>query len=80
RLASRGCGACGASRGYSVAREARELGERDVRAYGSPYAGAEGEAAGLAGAVLGGILLAEDADGGPPAAYGGPLTRSRHHP
>ncbi|MEU0049650.1 hypothetical protein [Streptomyces sp. NPDC006309] len=78
--AARELGAGRASRADSVAREARELGERDVRAYGSPYAGAEGEAAGLAGAVLGGILLAEDADGGPPAAYGGPLTRSRHHP
>ncbi|MEU3857778.1 hypothetical protein AB0F03_10445 [Streptomyces sp. NPDC028722] len=77
--AVRELGAGRASRADSVAREARELGERDVRAYGSPYAGAEGEAAGLAGAVLGGVLLAEDPDGGPPAAYGGPLTRSRHH-
>lgn len=77
--AVRELGAGRASRADSVARAARELGERDVRAYGSPYAGAEGEAAGLAGAVLGGILLAEDADGGPPAGYGGPLTRSRHH-
>ncbi|MFF9086950.1 hypothetical protein ACF1BE_11135 [Streptomyces sp. NPDC014991] len=77
--AVRELGAGRPGRADPVAREARELGERDVRAYGSPYAGAEGEAAGLAGAVLGGVLLAEEPDGGPPASYGGPLTRSRHH-
>ncbi len=41
--------------------------------------GTGADMAGLAGAVLGGILLAEEADGGPPAGFGGPRTRSRHH-
>jgi hypothetical protein len=56
-------------------RQARQLAERDVRAYGTPY----GESLETGGAVLGGILL--DArpgrgDGGP-ASYGGPDTRGR---
>ncbi|MFI5973969.1 hypothetical protein [Streptomyces sp. NPDC051452] len=57
--------------------QARELAERDVRGHGDPYAGGDGEAAGLVGAILGGILLAEDPDGGPPASFGGPRTRGR---
>ncbi|MFF8910888.1 hypothetical protein [Streptomyces olivaceoviridis] len=57
-----------------VAGEARRLADRDVRAHG-----AEGDATGPAGAVLGGILLGEDPDGGPPPAFGGPRTRSRLH-
>ncbi|MEU6574416.1 hypothetical protein [Streptomyces sp. NPDC046805] len=60
-----------------LAREARELAERDVRAHGNPYAGPAEHASGLAGAVLGGILLAEEPDGGPPAGFGGPQTRGR---
>lgn len=62
----------------TVSRHARELAERDVRAHGNPYAGTDGDSAGLAGAILGGILLAEDPDGGPPASFGGPETRGRH--
>ncbi|GGN82505.1 hypothetical protein GCM10011579_070230 [Streptomyces albiflavescens] len=54
-----------------LARQARELAERDVRAYGHPYGAAEG--AGAGGAVLGGILLS----GGGPASFGGPRTRTR---
>ncbi|MBL1087590.1 hypothetical protein JK359_37600 [Streptomyces actinomycinicus] len=77
--AARELGEGSAGRADSAAGEARELAERDVRAHGTPYAGAGGDAAGLAGAVLGGILLAEDPDGGPPAGFGGPGTRSRHH-
>ncbi|MCG0062560.1 hypothetical protein [Streptomyces tricolor] len=77
--AVRELGAGGLARADAVAREARELAEREVRAHGTPFVGTEGAAAGLAGAVLGGILLAEDPDGGPPAAFGGPETRSRHH-
>ncbi|WP_037912872.1 hypothetical protein [Streptomyces sp. NRRL WC-3744] len=57
-----------------VAGEARRLADRDVRTHGT-----EGDAAGLAGAVLGGVLLGEDPDGGPPPAFGGPGTRSRLH-
>ncbi|MFE9609073.1 hypothetical protein [Streptomyces sp. NPDC006012] len=60
-----------------LARAARTLAERDVRVHGTPYAGAAGHDLGLAGAVLGGVLLGEDPDGGPPASFGGPLTRGR---
>ncbi|MFJ5970355.1 hypothetical protein [Streptomyces sp. NPDC093060] len=60
-----------------LAREARDLAERDVRTHGNPYA--DGHATGLTGAVLGGILLAEEPDGGPPAGFGGPETRGRRH-
>ncbi|MEW2624854.1 hypothetical protein [Streptomyces sp. NPDC048106] len=59
----------------TAAREARDLAERDVRAHGTPYAGSA--AAGLPGAVLGGVLLAEEPDAGPPAGFGGPATRGR---
>ncbi|MEU0007590.1 hypothetical protein ABZ079_25745 [Streptomyces sp. NPDC006314] len=59
-------------------RRARELAERDVRAHGNPYAGPDGDSTGLIGAVLGGILLAEDPAGGPPASFGGPQSRGRH--
>ncbi|MEV0178174.1 hypothetical protein AB0I54_02540 [Streptomyces sp. NPDC050625] len=61
----------------ALAREARELAERDVRAHGNPYDGATDRASGRTGAVLGGILLAEEPDGGPPAGFGGPDTRDR---
>ncbi|MFI6459316.1 hypothetical protein [Streptomyces sp. NPDC050538] len=58
--------------------EARELAEQDVRVHGNPYAGtADEHTSGVAGAVLGGILLGEDPDGGPPLAFGGPDTRKR---
>ncbi|MEU6321853.1 TPM domain-containing protein [Streptomyces sp. NPDC047009] len=66
----------------SLARQARQSAERDVRAHGTPYG--EGDWAG--GAVLGGILLdaphrtadrpGHPGDGGP-ASYGGPGTRGR---
>ncbi|MFY4723871.1 hypothetical protein [Streptomyces sp. LaBMicrA B280] len=61
----------------TAAREARALAERDVRAHGTPYP--DTATTGLPGAVLGGILLAEDPDGGPPATFGGPSTRGRRH-
>jgi hypothetical protein len=54
--------------------EARELAEQDVRVHGNPYSGG---AEHTGGAVLGGILLGEDPDGGPPLAFGGPGTRKR---
>jgi hypothetical protein len=63
----------------TLARQARELAERDVRTHGNPYAASEPLPAGLPGAVLGGILLAEDPDAGPPTSFGGPRTRNRHH-
>ncbi|MEU9476811.1 hypothetical protein [Streptomyces sp. NPDC048191] len=76
--AARELGAGHADRADATARRARDLAERDVRAHGNPHTSADGDAPGLAGAVLGGVLLAEDPDGGPPASYGGPRTRSRH--
>ncbi|WP_405868749.1 hypothetical protein [Streptomyces sp. NBC_01515] len=58
--------------------EARESAEQDVRVHGNPYAGAADEhTSGVGGAVLGGILLGEDPDGGPPLTFGGPATRKR---
>ncbi|MFE2418473.1 hypothetical protein [Streptomyces hokutonensis] len=51
---------------------ARELAEQDVRVHGNPYSGGAGH---TSGAVLGGVLLGEDPDGGPPLAFGGPDTR-----
>ncbi|WP_405916206.1 hypothetical protein [Streptomyces sp. NBC_00728] len=63
----------GVRRADELAREARRLAERDVRAYGNPAGGLGG--AGAGGAVLGGVLLS-DGDGGP-VSYGGPRTRGR---
>ncbi|MFJ3893592.1 hypothetical protein [Streptomyces sp. NPDC090083] len=61
-----------------LALEARESAEQDVRTHGNPYAGAaDGPTSGVGGAVLGGILLGEDPDGGPPLGFGGPDTRGR---
>ncbi|WP_306499288.1 hypothetical protein [Streptomyces sp. YU58] len=63
----------------TLAREARDLAEQDVRVHGNPVAGAAGHASGVAGAVLGGILLGSngDEDGGVPVSFGGPRTRGR---
>lgn len=68
----------------ACARHARELAERDVRAHGNPYGGRSEHATGVAGAVLGGILLGDlpDTDqtrltGGAPVSFGGPATRAR---
>ncbi|MGW1162956.1 TPM domain-containing protein [Streptomyces sp. NPDC002519] len=68
----------------ALGRQARQLAERDVRAYGTPY----GEGLWTGGAVLGGILLdaprrpgapaGHPGDGGP-AGYGGPGTRAREN-
>ncbi|MFF0791082.1 hypothetical protein, partial [Streptomyces spiralis] len=61
----------------TLARQARHLAEQDVRVHGNPYAGDAEPAAGTAGAVLGGVLLGEEPDGGPPTGFGGPHTRDR---
>lgn len=68
----------------AFARQARELAERDVRAHGNPYGGRPEHTNGVAGAVLGGILLgdlpdaaAEALTGGAPGSFGGPATRVR---
>ncbi|MFJ9628487.1 hypothetical protein ACIRU8_12405 [Streptomyces sp. NPDC101175] len=60
-----------------LALRARESAEQDVRVHGNPYSG---PAEHTAGAVLGGVLLGEDPDGGPPPAFGGPDTRKRGGP
>ncbi|SFN76223.1 hypothetical protein SAMN04487980_103118 [Streptomyces sp. cf124] len=70
-----------AHRADTLAAEARGLAEQDVRAYGNPYGGPVGD--GLAGALLGGIVLGEPAedtgrtDPRGPACYGGTATRAR---
>ncbi|MFI6035535.1 hypothetical protein ACIBBD_15420 [Streptomyces sp. NPDC051315] len=70
----------------TLALEARELAEQDVRVRGNPYAGVAGGAAGASsavsatagtsGAVLGGIVPAEDPEGGCPAGFAAPPVRT----
>lgn len=71
----------------AFALRARELAEQDVRAHGNPYGGRPEHTNGVAGAVLGGILLgdlpdaaAEALTGGAPGSFGGPATRARRGP
>jgi hypothetical protein len=74
-------------RADTLAREARELAEQDVRVRGNLYPGT-GHLSGDAGAFLGGILLADVTSGAPyeapdiapPASFGGPATRDRRSP
>ncbi|MFJ2904686.1 hypothetical protein [Streptomyces sp. NPDC087212] len=66
----------------AAARRARELAERDVRAHGNPLTGATGHESGLAGTLLGGVLLSPAsahpaAAVGPPPSFGGPRTWGR---
>ncbi|WP_286252685.1 hypothetical protein [Streptomyces graminofaciens] len=67
-------------RALTLAQEARQLAERDVRSYGNPYGGPVVD--GLGGALLGGIVLGEAPGGGRseprgPACFGGTATRGR---
>ncbi|MEU9332473.1 hypothetical protein AB0D49_04800 [Streptomyces sp. NPDC048290] len=64
-------------RADELARRARELAEQEVRTHGNPYPEDSGHEAGTAGAVLGGVLLDEGEDAGPPVSFGGPHTRGR---
>ncbi|MET7490064.1 hypothetical protein [Streptomyces sp. NPDC005538] len=57
--------------------KSRELAEQDVRVHGNPHAGTDEPTSGMSGAVLGGIVLNEIPDGGPPLSFGGPETRRR---
>ncbi|WP_037898366.1 TPM domain-containing protein, partial [Streptomyces sp. NRRL S-920] len=62
-----------AQRADSLARQAQQLAERDVRGYGNPYGGlgpGGGRGGGMGGAVLGGIILG-DLLGGMGRAGGG---------
>ncbi|MFJ8536546.1 hypothetical protein [Streptomyces sp. NPDC093591] len=61
----------------TLAQQARELAEQDIRLYGHPLDGPAADADGITGAVLGGILLPTEPNGGPPASFGGPRTRDR---
>ncbi|GAA4070044.1 hypothetical protein GCM10022233_53040 [Streptomyces shaanxiensis] len=61
----------------TLAQQAHDLAEQDIRTHGHPIDGPGTDAIGLAGAVLGGVLLGGDRDGGPPAGFGGPRTRGR---
>ncbi|MFE1952738.1 TPM domain-containing protein [Streptomyces sp. NPDC059524] len=74
----------------SLARQARSLAERDVRAYGNPYGGGGRGGTGMGGAVLGGIILGQVLrggggggsgggafGGGGPGSFGGGGTRGR---
>ncbi|CAL9435708.1 hypothetical protein SUDANB6_02138 [Streptomyces sp. enrichment culture] len=64
----------------ALARRARELADRDVRRYDGPSATGTGDVNWADGAVLAGILSGGDPDGGPPASFGGPRTRTRRTP
>ncbi|CAL9518181.1 hypothetical protein SUDANB58_03789 [Streptomyces sp. enrichment culture] len=62
----------------ALARRARELAVRDVqRSAEGRGPSAAGDVSWADGAVLAGILLGGDPDGGPPASFGGPRTRAR---
>ncbi|NUP20591.1 MAG: hypothetical protein HOZ81_31815 [Streptomyces sp.] len=61
----------------TLAEQARELAEQDIRVHGHPIDGPGTDTDGLAGAILGGILLGGTPDGGPPPSFGGPHTRDR---
>ncbi|MFE0253631.1 hypothetical protein [Streptomyces sp. NPDC059010] len=61
----------------TLAEQARELAEQDIRVHGHPIDGPGTDTDGLAGAVLGGILLGGTPDGGPPPSFGGPHSRAR---
>ncbi|MBV7700502.1 hypothetical protein KWI83_34420 [Streptomyces sp. TRM70350] len=63
----------------TLARTALHLAEQDVRMHGTPVAGTAPHSTGVGGALLGGILLAEDSTPGVPASYGGPRTRARRN-
>lgn len=60
-----------------LARQARHLAEQDVRTHGNPHDRAVAHQSGLAGAVLGGVLLDGAPPDGTPSGFGGPRTRGR---
>ncbi|KOG26306.1 hypothetical protein [Streptomyces viridochromogenes] len=62
----------------TLARQAHDLAEQDIRVHGHPADGPTEDINGLAGALLGGILTGGDPASGPPGSFGGPRTRGRH--
>lgn len=64
----------------TLARQAREVAEQDIRLFGHPVGGTGHDISGLTGAVLGGLLLSTESPGGPPPSFGGPHTRTRRPP
>jgi hypothetical protein len=61
----------------TLAQQARDLAEQDVRLRGNPLGAPDDHTRGLAGAVLGGVLPSGTPDAGPPAGFGGPHARTR---
>lgn len=61
----------------TLAHQAHDLAEQDIRTHGHPIDGPGTDTIGLGGAVLGGVLLGGERDGGPPVSFGGPHTRGR---
>ncbi|MFD0002021.1 hypothetical protein ACFVJ4_06280 [Streptomyces sp. NPDC127178] len=61
----------------TLAQQAQALAEQDIRLLGNPIESPTDDITGLAGALLGGVLLGGDPDTAPPAAFGGPRTRGR---
>ncbi|MEV5316603.1 hypothetical protein AB0K92_02815 [Streptomyces sp. NPDC052687] len=61
----------------ALARQARQLAERDVRARGHPDAA---PGTGVSGALLGGVLLGPAPADAPAPSFGGPRTRARRTP
>lgn len=61
----------------TLAQQAQALAEQDIRLHGNPVESPTDDITGLAGALLGGVLLGGDPDTAPPAAFGGPRTRGR---
>ncbi|MER5727916.1 TPM domain-containing protein [Streptomyces sp. NPDC002138] len=55
----------------SLARQAQQLAEADVRAYQDPYGGSRSQRGGMGGAVLGGIILGDILGGGGRGGFGG---------
>lgn len=61
----------------TLAQQAHDLAEQDIRVHGHPVDGPAEDVNGLAGALLGGVLAGGDPAGGPPGSFGGPRTRGR---
>ncbi|MFI5763835.1 TPM domain-containing protein [Streptomyces sp. NPDC051563] len=60
-----------AQQAESLARQAQQLAEQDVRGYQNPYGGGRQQGGGMGGAVLGGIILGEILGGGRGGGGGG---------